>query len=127
MDSIVSSGSRATVERPLCCALYACLHVGSRRSDWSGEAGGVRSYFVVCGSVRGTAVPSAQNLHAALKNLLVCGSDFVRLYCWQAYYTLFDVENLRVGFACTGNGCSGGTWHGQGGFIEIEEQASWQR
>ncbi|CAN0424298.1 unnamed protein product, partial [Scytosiphon promiscuus] len=45
----------------------------------------------------------------------------------QAYYTLFDVENLRVGFACTGNGCSGGTWHGQGGFMEIEEAVSWRR
>jgi len=45
----------------------------------------------------------------------------------QAYYTLFDVENLRVGFACAGNGCSGGTWHGQGGFMEIEEQTSWRR
>ncbi|CAM9807137.1 unnamed protein product, partial [Ectocarpus fasciculatus] len=44
----------------------------------------------------------------------------------EAYYTLFDVENLRVGFACTGNGCSGGTWHGQGGFMEIEDQASWR-
>lgn len=46
---------------------------------------------------------------------------------WKAYYTLFDVENLRVGFACTGKGCSGGTWHGTGGFMEIEEQASWRR
>lgn len=45
----------------------------------------------------------------------------------QAYYTLFDVENLRVGFACDGNGCSGGTWHGQGGFMEIEENTSWRR
>ncbi|CAB1120014.1 unnamed protein product [Ectocarpus sp. CCAP 1310/34] len=44
----------------------------------------------------------------------------------EAYYTLFDAENLRVGFACTGNGCSGGTWHGQGGFMEIEDQASWR-
>eukprot|EP00752_Nemacystus_decipiens_P012260 g10867.t1 len=44
----------------------------------------------------------------------------------EAYYTLFDVENLRVGFACTGNGCSGGTWHGTGGFMEIEEQATWR-
>ncbi|CAM9456317.1 unnamed protein product [Ascophyllum nodosum] len=44
----------------------------------------------------------------------------------EAYYTLFDVENLRVGFACTGNGCSGGTWHGQGGFIEIDGQSTWR-
>ncbi|CAN0475085.1 unnamed protein product, partial [Laminaria digitata] len=45
----------------------------------------------------------------------------------EAYYTLFDVDNLRVGFACTGSGCSGGTWHGQGGLMEIEEGASWRR
>eukprot|EP00903_Cladosiphon_okamuranus_P014763 g13680.t1 len=44
----------------------------------------------------------------------------------EAYYTLFDVENLRVGFACTGKGCSGGSWHGTGGFMEIEEPTSWR-
>jgi hypothetical protein len=37
----------------------------------------------------------------------------------QAYYTLFDIENLRVGFACAGD-CAGGTWHGKGGILELE-------
>lgn len=37
----------------------------------------------------------------------------------QAYYTVFDVENLRIGFACDGT-CQGGTWHGTGGLFEIE-------
>jgi len=37
----------------------------------------------------------------------------------EAYYSLFDVENLRIGFACEGL-CSGGDWHGVGGFLELE-------
>ena len=41
----------------------------------------------------------------------------------EAYYTLFDVTNKRVGFACDGT-CSGGTWHGVGGYVEVEEKAS---
>ena len=43
----------------------------------------------------------------------------------EAYYTLFDVENMRVGFACTGT-CSGGSWHGQGGFIEVDGPPYWE-
>jgi len=42
----------------------------------------------------------------------------------QAYYTLFDIENMRVGFACDGT-CSGGDWHGKGGFLELEQSAQW--
>ena len=38
----------------------------------------------------------------------------------EAYYTLFDIENLRVGFACAGE-CNGGNWHGKGGFVEVDE------
>ena len=41
----------------------------------------------------------------------------------EAYYTLFDVSNKRVGFACDGT-CSGGTWHGVGGYLDVEEKAS---
>jgi len=43
----------------------------------------------------------------------------------EAYYTLFDAENMRVGFACTGT-CSGGSWHGQGGFIEVDGPPYWE-
>ncbi len=35
-----------------------------------------------------------------------------------AYYTYFDLENLRLGFSCDTNkdgGCHGGTWNGVGG------------
>jgi hypothetical protein len=32
----------------------------------------------------------------------------------EAYYSHFDVENVRIGFACDGE-CSGGGWHGTGG------------
>mmetsp|Transcript_48670 Transcript_48670/g.71116 ORF Transcript_48670/g.71116 Transcript_48670/m.71116 type:complete len:556 (+) Transcript_48670:50-1717(+) len=42
----------------------------------------------------------------------------------EAYYTLFDVENMRVGFACDGT-CTGGDWHGKGGFLELEEAQEW--
>jgi len=41
----------------------------------------------------------------------------------EAYYTLFDIENLRVGFACDG-ACSGGDWHGKGGFLELDPRTS---
>eukprot|EP01084_Bolivina_argentea_P242514 406800_1 len=37
----------------------------------------------------------------------------------QAYYTLFDYGNLRLGFACSGR-CEGGTWHGRGVLMEIQ-------
>lgn len=39
----------------------------------------------------------------------------------QTYYTLFDVENMRVGFACNNGTCSGGDWHGKGGFLDLEQ------
>ena len=42
----------------------------------------------------------------------------------EAYYTLFDIENLRVGFACAGE-CNGGNWHGKGGFVEVDEVSTW--
>lgn len=31
---------------------------------------------------------------------------------------------MRVGFACAGY-CSGGSWHGVGGFVEIESTSKW--
>eukprot|EP01034_Spumella_vulgaris_P027712 gene27712-34475_t len=44
----------------------------------------------------------------------------------QAYYTHFDVENLRVGFACNG-ACEGGSWHGTGGyFVDTTILPSWK-
>ena len=42
----------------------------------------------------------------------------------EAYYTLYDVENLRVGFACQGE-CKGGNWHGKGGYVEVDEVSVW--
>ena len=45
----------------------------------------------------------------------------------EAYYTHFDVDNLRIGFACNGE-CSGGGWHGQGGnFVLTNDGPLWQR
>jgi len=46
----------------------------------------------------------------------------------EAYYTLFDVENMRVGFACPNGGkCEGGDWHGKGGFVEVDGPPLWQQ
>lgn len=36
-----------------------------------------------------------------------------------AYYTFFDASSLRLGFACRPEGCSGGDWHGTGGFLSM--------
>jgi cathepsin D len=36
----------------------------------------------------------------------------------EAYYTLFDTGNMRVGFACQDD-CAGGTWHGKVRFFLI--------
>jgi cathepsin D len=44
----------------------------------------------------------------------------------QAYYTVFDAGELRVGFACEGD-CQGGSWHGRGALLELEGGArGWQ-
>lgn len=46
----------------------------------------------------------------------------------EAYYTLFDVENMRVGFACQAAGvCEGGDWHGVGGYVEVDGPPMWQQ
>ena len=42
----------------------------------------------------------------------------------EAYYTLYDVENLRVGFACEGE-CEGGGWHGKGGYVDVDDPSVW--
>jgi hypothetical protein len=42
----------------------------------------------------------------------------------EAYMALFDVENMRVGFACVGQ-CSGGSWHGVGGFVDTDTSNPW--
>jgi len=42
----------------------------------------------------------------------------------EKYYTLFDIENMRIGFACD-DGCSGQGWVGKGELVQLEmnEQA----
>jgi len=49
----------------------------------------------------------------------ILGDTFI-----EAYYTLFDVENMRIGFACEAK-CMGGSWHGTGGFVDVAKPASW--
>lgn len=44
----------------------------------------------------------------------------------EAYYTLFDIENMRVGFACPDGVCGGGDWHGKGGFVEVDGPPYWE-
>ena len=45
-----------------------------------------------------------------------------------AYYTYFDVENMKIGFACKGvNACSGGDWNGVGGKLYGETVPVWKR
>jgi len=45
-----------------------------------------------------------------------------------AYYTYFDVENSRMGFACKSPGaCSGGDWNGIGGVVTTNSLPLWQR
>ena len=45
----------------------------------------------------------------------------------QAYYTIFDTDNLVVGFACDGT-CSGGDWHGSGGdMVLVDDLPFWKR
>jgi len=44
----------------------------------------------------------------------------------EAYYTQFDFDNLRVGFACQGD-CKGGSWHKKGGFVDVEDVSTWAR
>jgi len=48
----------------------------------------------------------------------VLGAVFI-----QSYYTLFDVANMRIGFACNNGVCSGGDWHGKGGipFLDFQQ------
>lgn len=44
----------------------------------------------------------------------------------EAYYTVFDVEHMRVGFACQA-ACEGGDWHGVGGYVEVDGPPMWQQ
>lgn len=48
----------------------------------------------------------------------VLGDAFI-----SAYYTLFDVENRRVGFACNGP-CVGGLWQGNPTYFELYSESS---
>ena len=45
-----------------------------------------------------------------------------------AYYTYFDLENNRIGFACPApNSCRGGDWNGAGGILYPSTLSLWKR
>lgn len=48
----------------------------------------------------------------------VLGDAFI-----TAYYTLFDIENRQIGFACNGP-CIGGLWQGSPTYFELYSESS---
>jgi len=44
----------------------------------------------------------------------------------EAYYTLFDFGNQRIGFACNNGTCTNGEWDSPKSFLDLEQFRQWQ-
>ena len=94
----------------------------------------------------GWVVDSGRHIPRLLKQTNSKSVHFIEIYTFflfflgvvETYYTLFDVDNLRIGFACqnTNNGdddggggggsvCDGGGWNGVGGYLISQDSESW--
>jgi hypothetical protein len=60
------------------------------------------------------------NCHVRLQH--TSGDKFILGMAFlSAYYSFFDADNLRIGFACPApNACVGGTWNGDGKYMVMD-------